>query len=214
MESILFHPYEMESLRPKHSLEWANDFLYTKIVKYIEDNKPIVLQSLRDTKTAPVFYFQCVQWKYNKKQENKMLRKMKKADREIYMAKKQVCLDEIAENCSQHSVWSPNATTSIRSVFDHTDILTRLNVVLGSRFDVTWKLQMTESGCRMDFDIPDPEYIVLDCTIDIEFLPTDVPETVLRRMRKCQAKYRTHFPETENVYILNQPVRRHLKFDD
>lgn len=213
MQSIIFHPYEMESLRNKHPLEWANDFLYSHIVKYVQDNKHAVLDTLRKHKEATLFRFQAVNWNHSLAEEKRLLRKMTFEEKQIYLQRKKYLTDEIEENGYSHKLWRPDSTTTISAVLEHTDLSTRLNVAFGTDFDVIWTTQLADDSPRIDFDNPEPQYIVLNCTIGIRYDPSRY-HVGLKCMRRCKNKYKNHFPSVENVYILDKPVRRHLKFDD
>lgn len=207
MESFVFYPYEMESLRKKHPLEWASDFLLTTILDSIEKNRVSVLESLRNTSSADVFTFNCVEWKGNSRKEKRRMRS------KTYREKKQLCLDEIEENGWQHSIWSKDSTVSIRAVLHNTDFLLRLNAELGSHFEVRWTSEMHPESPRIDFDINDPQYMACHCVIQIRYVEKD---TMVEKLKACRRKYQaiTANTDTENIYLLNQPVRRHLKFED
>lgn len=211
MDSIVFTPYEMESLRPKNKLEWASDFLYQRVMDCMRDNKETVLTSLRTRGHANVFHFECVEWRRTARDEKKYLKTLTRQERREYMEKKQQCMDEIQEECYQHSIWRPESTVSVRAVLHHTDLMTRINAACGSMFEVAWTSRLAKNSPRIDFDLDDPQYMVLDCTIEIQYLSEPKSQ---ERLEKCRQKYMNHFPETENVYLLNQPVRRHLKFYD
>ena len=207
MESLVFYPYEMQTLRKAPPLEWASDFLLTTILDSIKKNRVAVLESLRNTSSADVFEFNCVEWKDTARKEKRRMRS------KTYREKKQICLDEIEENGWQHSIWSKDSTVSIHAVLVQTDFLLRLNAELGSHFEVRWTSEMHEDSPRIDFDINDPQYLACHCVIQIRYVEK---ETMVEKLQACRRKYQaiTANTDTENIYLLNQAVRRHLKFDD
>jgi hypothetical protein len=216
--SSFFTPCEMRSIAKKNPLQWANDYLFQHIMAYSYDFKDLILKALENSKSAVLFRFTTVHWNHTLHDEKELLKLMTREERDMYRALKTEKKIEIADKGYEHYVMTHGQKASIRSVLQHTDLMNRLNAEFGPEFVI---VQTQEKKCgTYNFMDSNPHYMVLDCTISLEYKPSWFTKRDIERVLKAVEKARDYYTgyktpfDMDTIYLLNEPLARHLKFEE
>ena len=210
----IFTSSEMIRIRnnKENPLQWANDYLYYHILDEVQKNKNAIIDMLSTTKNAVLFRYKDVDWNLTKKQEKELLRDAPDLDRWAFCVQKETKQTEIEDKCYKHYLTCGSANASIRSILNHTDVMTRLRVAFGPDFDVVETRRMAPNSPRINFRDNRPSYMFLDCTIEIDYKPKR--KTAEQRVEEYYRDYRPSVYNLYDVLLVNQPVARHLVFED
>ena len=216
--SSFFTPSEMRSIHKKSPLQWANDYLFNHVMNVAYERKDLIMKALEVSKTAVLFRFTTVSWNHTLHDEKELLKLMTPEERDKYRAVKTEKKIEIADKGYEHYVMTHGQKASIRSVLQHTDLMNRLNAEFGPEFVI---VQTQQKKCgTYNFMDSNPNYMVLDCTISLDYMPSYFTrrhiDLVLKGIEKAKDYY-TGYKSPYNmdaIYLLNEPLARHLKFED
>lgn len=198
--------------KKENPLQWANDHLYYHILDELQKNKSTIIDMLSNSKNAVIFRFKDVEWNMAKKQEREILRNATDYERWAFRVYKETKETEIEDKCYKHYVQLAATKASIRSILNHTDLMTRLRVAFGPDFDVVETSRMAPNSPRINFRDNRPSYMVLDCTIEIDYKPKR--KTAEQRVEEYYRDYRPSVYNLYDVLLVNEPVARHLVFED
>lgn len=210
----IFTPSEMIRIRNKkeNPLQWANDYLYYHILNEVQKNKNGIIDMLSTAKNAVIFRFKDVEWNMTKEQEKELLQTMTDIECWSFRVQKETKQTEIEDKCYKHYLTYGGANASIHSILRHTDFMTRLRVAFGPDFDVVETYRMADNSPRINFRDNRPSYMVLDCTIEIEYKPKR--KTAEQRVEEYYRDYRPSVYNLYDVLLVNEAVARHLVFED
>lgn len=216
--SNFFTPSEMRSIEKTNPLQWANDFLFQHIMNLAHQRKELILNALHVSNSAVLFRFNTVQWNHTLRDEKDLLGIMLHSERTRYRKLKKEKKLEIEEKCRDHTVQCGTVKATIRSVLQHTDLLSRLHAEFGLEFGIVWTMQK-KIGFDFDFATSDPQYITMDCTITLEYKPELTKQdmnTVTKYLNKAIDYYWGYESpyNMECITLNDQPVARHLLFED
>ena len=216
--SSFFTPCEMRSIAKKNPLQWANDYLFQHIMAHSYDHKDLILKALEVSKSAVLFRFTTVNWNHTLHDEKELLKLFTPEERDTYRALKTEKKIEIGEKGYEHYVITHGQKASIRSVLQHTDLMSRLNAEFGPEFVIV-HTQQKKCG-TYNFMDSNPHYMVLDCTISLEYKPSwftkrDTERVIkgIEKARDYYTGYKTPF-DMEAIYLIDMPLSRHWKFDE
>lgn len=214
--SKFFTPCEMRSIQKINPLQWANDFLFEHVMNLAYHRKDLILKALEVSKTAVLFRFNSIEWNHTLRDEKGILDLMLPEETERYLKLKKEKKNEIQEKCYDHTIQCGTVKATIRSVLQHTDLLSRLNAEFGPEFVVVWT--MHKKLGTYDFASSDPQYMVMDCTISLDYKPK-LTKREIAKVNKYVDKANDYYygyksPYNMDTIVLNdQPVARHLFFD-
>ena len=216
--SSFFTPCEMRSIAKKNPLQWANDYLFDHVMNLGYQRKDLIMKALEVSKTAVLFRFNSVEWNHTLHDEKELLKLFTPAERSRYRNLKIEKKEEIEEKCYEHRVEYYGAKASIRSVLQHTDLMSRLNAEFGPEFVISWTMTK-KAGFTFDFTTSDPHYMAMDCTITLEYKPKFTKretERILKAIEKARDYYTGYKSPyaSEYIHLIDMPVARHLKFDE
>lgn len=216
--SNFFTPCEMRSIHKKNPLQWANDYLFNHVMNLAYERKDLIMKALEVSKTAVLFRFNSVEWNHTLHDEKELLKLFTPAERERYRILKTEKKIEISDKGYEHSVMTHGQKASIRSVLQHTDLMSRLNAEFGPEFVISWTMTK-KAGFTFDFTTSDPHYMAMDCTISLEYNPKFTKRETQRILKSIEKArdyylgYRSPY-DLEAIYLLNEPLARHLVFED
>jgi hypothetical protein len=217
--SNFFTPSEMRSIAKKKPLQWANDFLYNRVVELAYCNKELILNALEVSGDAVLFRFNSVEWNHTLRDEKDLLKLFTADERARYRNLKFDKKIEITDKGYEHHLQYCGQKASIRSVLQHTDLLPRLNALFGPEFWVHFTM-VKKSGFTFDFTTSDPHYMAMDCTISVQYKPSyfskkDVANN-LKQIEKANDYYFGYKSpyNMDYIYLIDMPLARHIKFDD
>lgn len=216
--SSFFTPCEMRSIAKKNPLQWANDYLFQHVMDLAYERKELILNALEVSKSAVLFRFTTVNWNHTRHDEKELLKLMTREERDTYQVLKTEKKIEIGEKGYEHYVMTHGQKASIRSVLEHTDLMYRLNAEFGPEFVIVHT--QTKKCGTYNFMDSNPHYMVMDCTISLEYKPSWFTKRDTERVIKGIEKARDYYTgykspyNMEAIYLLNEPLARHLKFED
>lgn len=216
--SSFFTPSEMRSIHKKNPLQWANDYLFNHVMNLAYQRKDLIMKALEVSKTAVLFRFNSVEWNHTLHDEKELLKLFTPDERSIYRKLKKEKKDEIEEKCYDHTIQCGAEKATIRSVLQHTDLMSRLNVEFGPEFVISWTMTK-KAGFTFDFTTSDPHYLAMDCTITLEYKPSYFTKRDTERVLKSIEKARDYYTGYKSPYNMNfitlndKPVARHLIFE-
>lgn len=216
--SNFFTPCEMRSIAKKNPLQWANDYLFNHVINLAYERKNLILKALEVSKRAVLFRFNSVEWNHTLHDEKGLLKLFTPEERDMYRALKTEKKIEIADKGYEHYVQYAGQKASIRSVLQHTDLMSRLNAEFGSEFVISWTMT-NKAGFTFDFTTSDPHYLAMDCTITLEYKPkftkreTERVLKAIEKVRDYYLGYRSPYP-AEYIHLIDMPLARHLTFED
>lgn len=216
--SSFFTPSEMRSIAKKNPLQWANDYLFDHVMNLAYQRKDLIMKALEVSKTAVLFRFTTVNWNHTLHDEKELLKLFTPEERQMYRALKTEKKIEIGDKGYEHYVMTHGQKATIRSVLQHTDLMNRLNAEFGPEFVIV-HTQQKKCG-TYNFMDSNPHYMVMDCTISLDYKPSWFTKRDTERVLKGIENARDYYTgykspyDMDAIYLLNEPLARHLKFED